>query len=327
MNPKVIVFSAIMVVLVLIFGFGFLRSKPKLVPPPSFTGTPITTAGIGVMGDSISDEYQADNARGGSYDATTFNWLEQLVLRRGLNFGPWGTWGEPRRTGYEYNWARSSATTSLLIEQGQHTGLAKQVAEGKVSIVFLWIGYDDFSLTNGTYEEVYNGSLDDAALQSKVNQMVANITTAVDTVLAAGPVKMVIVTLADSSLAPQAVVHFPNAAGRRRVTNAINQVNVGVENLGSTRGVTVVNANNFARAVLGRVNKLGFLNIGNKKINLLVKGNSPFYLQLADMAGHPGTVASGLSANALFIQPFNDSYDLGIPPLTDEEILMNAGIR
>ncbi len=327
MNSKTIAVFAIMVVLMLIFGFGFLRSKLKLVPPPSFTGTSVISAGIGVMGDSISDEYRADDSRGGGYGTTTLNWVEQLVLRRGLNFGPWGTWDEPRRTGYEYNWARSAATTSMLLEQGQHTGLAQQVAEGKVSIVFLWIGYDDFSLTNGTYEEIYNGSLNDADLQTKVNQTVENITTAVDTVLAAGPVKMVIVTLADAGLTPKALVRFPNAAGRRRFTNAVGQVNNGIDELASTRGVTVVNANRFARAVLDRVNKLGFLNVGNEKINILMKGNSPFYLQLADSAGHPGTVASGLIANALFIEPLNDSYDFGIPPLTDEEILMDAGIR
>ncbi len=192
------------------------------------------------MGDSISDEYRADDNRGGGYGATTLNWMEQLVVRRGLNFGAWGTWGEPRRTGYEYNWARSAATTSSMLEQGQHTGLAQQVAEGKVSIVFVWIGDDDFSLTNGTYEEIYDGSLSDADLQTKMDQTVDNITTAVDTVLAAGPVKMVLVTLADEGLAPQALFRYPNPAGRRRFTNAVDQVNIGLKKMASTRGITVV---------------------------------------------------------------------------------------
>ncbi len=279
------------------------------------------------MGDSNSDEYRADDARGGKYAVVTLNWMEQLVLRRGLNFGQWGTWGDTRRTGYEYNWAISGATTSSMLEQGQATGLAKQVAEGKVSIVFLWIGYDDFSLTNGTYKEIYDGSLSDADLQAKIARTIQNITTAVDTVQAAGPVKMIVITLADAGLAPQAVVIFPNPTGRRRFTYAVNQVNAGIEQLAATRGVTVVNANSFANAVLNRVNKLGSLEIGNVKINILIHGDDPYHLQLGDKSGHPGTVASGLIANALFIQPFNDNYALGITPLSDEEILLDAGIQ
>ena len=45
--------------------------------------------GIGVLGDSVSDEYRANDDRGGSYRATTLGWTEQLVFRRGLNFGPY----------------------------------------------------------------------------------------------------------------------------------------------------------------------------------------------------------------------------------------------
>lgn len=63
---------------------------------------------LGVMGDSYSDEYRAgDNRAGtsysGKYAATTLNWLELLVKYRGISAGKWGTWGVPRRTGYEYN--------------------------------------------------------------------------------------------------------------------------------------------------------------------------------------------------------------------------------
>ena len=312
--------------LVLFFGFRFLRPKPKLVPPTSFTGIPVTTTGIGIMGDSNSDEYRADDSRGENYADTTFNWMEQLVLRRGLNFGNWGTWGEPRRTGYEYNWARSGATASSLLEMGEHTGLAQQVAEGKVSYVFVWIGDNDFHSTNGTYEEIYNGSLSDAEVQAKVDRVVADITTAVDTVLNAGKVDMVIVTISDKGLAPQALIHFPDPAKRKRVSEAIKAANDGIEELAMTRGITVVDINSFGKTVLTRVNRLGFLEVGNEKINVMVHGNEPHHLQLAD-AGHAGTVASGLLANALFIEPMNDSYGLGIPPLTDEEILMDAGIR
>jgi hypothetical protein len=320
----------VIALLLVLFGLSvslfFPGTKPE-PPPIAFTGTPVTSAGIGIMGDSESDEYRADDARGGEYSATTLNWMEQLVLRRGLNFGAWGTWGEPRRTGYEYNWARSGATTSSLLSLGEATGLAKQVAEGKVSYVFLWIGDNDFHLTNGTYKEIYDGSLSDSQLQDKINQTIKNITTAVDTVLAAGPVKMVVVTIADKSLSPEALVLFPDASKRKRFSDAVNAVNAGIENLATTRHITVVDTNKFARSVIDRVDDLGFLEVGSQKINLFIHGNEPHHVQLGDSSGHPGTVASGLIANALFIEPFNQSFGLNIQPLSDEEILLDAGIR
>src|SRR5262245_53914065 len=121
-------------IIVLIFLAGACSpARPSATPVAiaPVQNTPAVTAGIGILGDSFSDEYQADDARGGLYSKTTLNWVEQLALTRGLNFGKWGTWGEPRRTGYEYNWARSGATADSMITSGQHTGLAKQVAEGK----------------------------------------------------------------------------------------------------------------------------------------------------------------------------------------------------
>src|SRR3954469_22183694 len=89
---------------------------------------------IGVLGDSYSDEYRfypPDRA-------TARNWVEILAEARGLDFGPFSAEGrgEPRNRGYEYNWARSGATTDDLIAAGQHTGLAAQVAAGKVRLVW-----------------------------------------------------------------------------------------------------------------------------------------------------------------------------------------------
>lgn len=279
------------------------------------------------MGDSNSDEYQADDARGGAYASTTLNWVEQLAKNRHLNFGQWGDWGGSRRTGYEYNWARSGAKARTLITDGQHTKLAEQVAEGKVSLVFLWIGDNDFHLANGSYKKIYNGKLSDSELQVKVDQVIADITTAVDTVLEAGPVKMVVVTISDKGLAPQAAILFPEPAKRKRVSDAIEEVNAGIKDLAVTRGVIVVDINIFAEILIERIGKQGFLEVGNEPINILIQGDEPHHLQLSDKSGHAGTVMSGLFANALFVEPINKAYGAGIEPLTDEEILENAGIH
>src|SRR3954451_4652943 len=99
------------------------------LPPAAPAAMP---GGIGVLGDSYSDEYQ-------SYPpdrATASNWVEILAATRGLDFGRFDDQGrgEPRNRGFAYNWARSDATTDTMIAAGQHTGLARQIARGEVRI-------------------------------------------------------------------------------------------------------------------------------------------------------------------------------------------------
>ncbi|MGZ9164528.1 MAG: SGNH/GDSL hydrolase family protein [Anaerolineales bacterium] len=285
------------------------------------------TAGIGILGDSTSDEYRADDVRGGLYAESTLNWVELLAINRGLNFGKWGTWGEPRRTGYEYNWARSGATTSSMISSGQHTGLARQIAEGKVSYVIMWIGNNDFQLNNGTYEEIYNGTLNHAALQEKIARVIADITLAMDTILQAGDVKMTAVSVGDQGITPQAQFLYPDPRKRERITEAINSVNAKITELAEARGIPVLNTNAFGKALFARVDLRGYIDFNGRKIYLLQKGNEPHHLQLEDDLGHAGTVLSGMIANSLFIEPFNAEFGLKIPPLTDDEILRSAGIE
>src|SRR5690348_14161908 len=85
--------------------------------------------GIGVLGDSYSDEYQFYPP----HRSSARNWVEILALTRGMNFGEFtaASRGEPRNGGYAYNWARSDATSEDMIATGQHTGLASQVARGE----------------------------------------------------------------------------------------------------------------------------------------------------------------------------------------------------
>ena len=283
--------------------------------------------GIGIMGDSNSDEYRADDNRGGAYAATTLNWVEQLYKSRSLNFGRWGTWGEPRRTGFEYNWARSGATAQSLIDMNQHTGLAQQVAAGLVSHVILYIGTNDFHLNNGTYEEIYDGSLAGAALQAKIDAIIENMTLAVDTILAAGQVKMLVVTIGDPGMTPAALQQFPDPQKRQRVTDAIAATNNSIELMAQARDCPVVDLGEFTDSILSRIDENGNLLVGDELIQFLERGNEPHHMQLDDSSGHPGTVASGLLANWLLVDPFNQYYAAGIAPLSDQEILVNAGIE
>ena len=110
-----------------ISGYGLWCFDVLSQPESAFPGV-----GFGVMGDSSSDEYRADDWRGGAYADTTLNWVELLVKYRGLDFGSWGTRDYPRRTGYEYNWALTGEDSEGLISSGQHTGLAQQLLRQSV---------------------------------------------------------------------------------------------------------------------------------------------------------------------------------------------------
>jgi hypothetical protein len=111
------------------------------------------------------------------------------------------------------------------------------------------------------------------------------------------------------------------------VTDAINLANEGILELATTRGVMVIDVKPITEEILRRVNEEGYLVVGGEHINLMEKGNNPYFATLNDTSGHVGTVVSGLVANLMFVEPLNDAYGLGIAPLTEEEILQNAGIH
>lgn len=283
--------------------------------------------GVGLIGASTLDEYRGSENRGGEYADVTFNMVEQLVLLRGFNLGEWGDWPEPRRTGYAYNWARSGATSSTMIEQGQHTGVAEQVARGEVTFVFILIGANDFAPYRGnTYANIYEGRMSDERLQQKVDAAVANVTLAVDTVLAAGAKGVGLSLFPSWSLEPGMQERFPDAGRRQRVDDAIEQINAGLRVMAEARGVWVVDPNAFGRSLLAAVDEQGFMEFGGERIDFLNQGNEPHHARLADRAGHAGTVLSGLMANYYFIEPLNAAYQLNIPPLTPQEILKLAGL-
>ncbi len=158
---------------------------------------------LGLMGDSLSDEYLEDSY---SY---AYNWVEQLSLYAGVDVGPTaeeagqsgGTWGEPRRSGYEYNWARSGATSGSLLDQGQHTGLAAQVEPQGIGYAVLAIGSNDFHPADPAYFKIYNGYWTEEDIQNYVDQIVANIDEALVTVLPTG-VELVLANVLDYGIVP-----------------------------------------------------------------------------------------------------------------------------
>lgn len=293
---------------------------------PQKVEQPINMKGIGILGDSQSDEYRADDARGDNYPSTTLNWVEILAQERKLNFGEWGIWEEPRRSGFSYNWSRSGATAASLIESGQHLGLAEQVKKGQVNIAVIYIGANDFAphITADGYQAIYNEELTDAQIERKINRLVAEIETAVDVVSKAGKVKIFLVKIPDWSNHIGVKLAFPFPHKRILVTRAVNETNDKLEAMAGKRDIITIDPNQFYREMVTK-DSTGKPLIGKVHLEWLYLNNDPKNVFLNDGI-HIGTAMNGLFANYL-INSMNPYLQNPIIPLSDQEILDVSGLK
>ncbi len=286
---------------------------------------------LGVMGDSLSDEYSE-----ASYGVYAQNWVQQLAIYNVANLGPTaaaagqpgGTWNEPRRRGYEYNWARAGANSGSLLSGGQHTGLAGQVPIKGITHAVLAIGANDFNPGGAAYSAIYNDDWSTDEINSYVNGRVANVTAALDTVLPTG-VKLALVNFPDYSVAPATQAIFNESAKRDRVTAVVAQVNAALDSLAQTKQIPRVDLFGVAQAMFGTNSapKTTLL-LGNVSINLAQTdtsgGGNPTAGFVHDGV-HPNTTLQGLLAN-LFMRALDMGYDAGVPMFSEQEILAHRGI-
>jgi len=313
-------------------------TTPMATLPPGSTATipigptimPVSKlGGVAIIGDSTQDEYQADNPRGAEYNATTFNWVELLVRYRNIDAGPWGTHAEPRRSGYEYNWARSGATTDDMIATGQHTGVAEQVRQGKISNVLIQIGINDFYYS-GILVKIYDGTISPAEQQTWIDGRVANIRQAIRTVKSAGNARVLLAATQDyvtHNIVPEMLINAPDPVGRQRIVDAHAQLNQRLMQIAVEEGATFFD---FNAAFKNKLNQLvtpnNVLVIGGEQIDLNTRGNEPHHGLLDDAYVHPGTVLAAVMANT-YIEELNAVYGTTMPLFSDDEILRIAGIR
>lgn len=300
-----------------------LLLRPPAAVPMSVQAQTVQALLVGIIGDSLTDEYRADDNRGGSYASVTFNWVEQLVRDGRIDAGAWGTWGTPRRTGYAQNWAHSGATTTSMISEGQHTGLAGQIAAGMIDVVVINIGQNDFApYADGMYADIYSGALSGAALTTRINQVVTNITNAITTLRNAGSVPIVLTLLANWNNSPIVLSNtaYSDATKRQKVADAISQVNAGLQAIAN---VTALDADALFAGIQAQTVG-GWLTIDGVAINMGGIGNEPHNAVLGDSI-HPGTVLQGLTANG-YIGKINEATGAGLVPLSNGEILANAGL-
>ena len=159
---------------------------------------------IGVIGDSLSDEYQ-----GAVSLLPGLTWTEQVQadsrISIGVNEDDPSVRGEPRNDGYSLNWARfGQAALSLqwssqavkdnpnvppsqkndprlqTIGQfdAQSQGLGAQIAAGEVDVALVWIGHNDLFIRN------FIGYAQDGGQQAFFGALIGRIVTAAATLRA-----------------------------------------------------------------------------------------------------------------------------------------------
>jgi lysophospholipase L1-like esterase len=286
---------------------------------------------LGVMGDSLSDEYGEE-----SYGSYAENWVEQLEIHAGIDLGPTasmagqpgGSWGEPRRTLYEFNWARSGADSITLLSGGQHTGVASAVASDAVDFGVLFIGANDFFPSGAAYLGIYLGTWNQGQIDAHVAGVLSRINTALDEMESAG-LPMVLFNVPDYGIAPAVAAALPDAAGRQLVTDVIDGLNASLDAEAEARGLVIVDIGAALVSIFGtHTSPSTSLLVGNIAIDLTAADTASGTIPTAgfvDDGVHPNTVLQGILANSV-LEALNVGFGTGIALFTEAEILDHRGI-
>jgi len=293
--------------------------------------SPALAVKLAVMGDSLSDEYEED-----SYGLYAENWVEQLEIYVGVDLGPTateagepgGAWGEPRRTLFQYNWARNGANSNTLLSAGQHTGVSSVAASDGVEYGVLFIGANDFFPSSAAYQGIYNGTWTQLQIDSHVAGVLTNINTVLDEMQSAG-LPMVILNVPDYGIAPAVAALLPNAAGRQLVTDVIDGLNASIDAEAQARGMVVVDIGAGLVSIFGtHASPITSLLVGNVAIDLTASdtagGANPTAGFVHDGV-HPNTVLQGIVANTV-MEALNIGFGVGLTLFSEAEILDHRGI-
>lgn len=301
-----------------------LPASPTASLPPSETAVPATPTmaatsettliGLAIIGDSTQDEYAApENNR------PAINWVEHLAAQ-GLPVGLWGNWGDSRRTGYEFNWARSGAV-SYNARFDQAPGVIAQLESGRVSHVLIQIGIND--LNNGLALDLYLGhSVNVGAIAAVADNIVETARLVND----AAPGHVIVAATQDylglDLLPDPENGSFSDQAGRQRVIQALAELNARVrDNLPA--GVIWFDWNAAMRARLTSIRQGDVFWLDGQAVSIRMRGNGPLNGFIQDAYMHPETALSGIYAQ-LFEVEMRAVWGLDLPTLTDTEIMRRS---
>jgi phospholipase/lecithinase/hemolysin len=290
---------------------------------PAVRNTPVPLGPIGTLGDSYSDEYRFYPP-----DRTAArNWVDILHTQRLVSFGPFTTAnrGEPRDQGYAYNWARSGATSTDMV-QNQLPGLAAQVASGDIRYATILIGGNDYlHVIAGAAEGLIPPAQIPATLTQVTTNAITNVQTAVGTLLAANPnVKIVLLTI-DVTDIPAAQVVGSTQQGQALLAAtdaAVGVFNDAIKQMAAAAPDRVVVDDLAALVKQVASSPTGTIDFGGTTISLRTVGDNYHNFFLAD-GFHPGTVGQTILADTI-VQTLDAKWNIGLFPVTPQEGLRLA---
>lgn len=243
----------------------------------------VLSLAIGAMGDSMT----------AAYPAPYQNWVQLLQNYRGgsITVDDFGVGG---------------ATSGSLLSGGQATAVANLVKAGKVNAAYLMIGANDVP--------EYISTIAQGNFTPFVTEVVANIETAVKTVLAAGSVKMVMANIPDISTTPAyQSAYAGDPAVLADITAATEQANTQIQAFAASKSIPVVD-----------MFDISYIPQQNNSIDGSPIPVGDYYLP---DGFHPSTLGQGLIANTI-LQGFHDGYNTNIVPLrlSDQQAFTADGL-
>lgn len=300
------------------------------------------------MGDSSSDEYAADD------DRPAFQWTELIAApsagapnvrhHRFVDLGPWGRRGEPRRTGYERNWARSGSQMDDVVEE-QLPGVVAQIRAGEVTHVYLsGTGNEWGNPTQSPFliRDIYSspdggvtGGRSGRSVASLMRQVFEYYEECMERIAPIVPGALVVAMPAHWNELPQLRAAFPDPARRAYVGAAIDHLQSLIEaraaEINQQQGRTAIHLTTYDALLATYYGTDDGRTITVAGVPLIYTSNAPNgepnYVMIAPQSAvpHLGTIANGVIANT-FIAAANRLDNVDITPFTSQEMRENAGI-
>lgn len=316
---------------------------------------------LAVLGDSDSHAFHdrialpagGRPARGGAYQANTWQWTEILArLRpRDIDQGPFAEVGKSRLLDYlqrkvlgglvrqhkedfRYNFAFSGATCSALLDphRGQVPALMAEMGQDArrwqagPSVVVVRIGINSLG-TRKELEAFAARGADDRNL-AQVNSCADHVANALARLKAAYPaLHVVLVGILNNVDWPPFHAHWQDRQAQANINAVLDVYDARLRVLaGKYERVEFFDDRAFFRRHFGARDADGKpaykqLDLGGSRPVSVTQGDEPFHAVLQD--GHAGTVWNGLWAGAM-IERFNRIEGVDIPPLRESEVAQLA---
>jgi hypothetical protein len=277
-----------------------------------------TSFSIGILGDSLSDEYLHETY---SYASA---WSETLASTDRVNLGVQGAWPEPRRdNGYSQNWARAGATTETMVTEGQHLGLAQQSANGEIDVAVMMIGQNDFGPWTETYWAIYNGYATQQQIDERTAIAFEYIEEAVMAVAQEG-VPFLVSTIVDYGAATFTRELYPDPAKRNLVSQVIDDVNQQTLALCEQLAVPVIDIPGMTEEFLGTTLAPidSITAFGNTLTNTAGVAATNMFV---DDGIHPHTLLQACIGN-LVLEGLHQGYNADVSLIPYDEMLALAGL-